>query len=647
MVAALLIRLLYLMEQTGSPFFQALSLDEQELTLTARRLSNGLGFEAIPFFKAPLYAVFLSLFMRASAQWMWWTRLVQHVLGAGLVYFACDAAHRMARDRYAGLSVALTGAALTLYGPLIRLEGCLVLDTLFVFLQAGMLWCLLRTVFAGRFRGLCLGLLGGGILAALSVLTRPTVLPVLPFLAVALLWIRRKQFAVWKKLSALCFLFVLPPLLAVGWMGARNHAVSGEWIFMPWQGGYNFYEANRTGATGRYLIQHELSSNHAGNPTMDVMLAGYVAAEHPAKDQFRFSAVNRCWMQRAWRDIRENPARWGRLLFWKSIWLVSEREIYNYEEYRLQRQLSLMLRLAGVGFGLIWPFALASLAALPLPGPKRSAHLFLWMYVLLLGGCIALFFVSGRFRAPLVFPVVLLGAAGCSRLGSIALWRRVLFAVLLAAGFALSWMDWGGVRSERLEQHEYARFSQMLWQQGEYESAWEYAVLCGQENPGYPTLGLLKGQAAFSLNRYGDALAFFREAHQKLQGEVTAPYNIGMIYYLIEHDLEAAEQWWTDALQRDAGFRKAAWMLARAALCRNDGQRSRALLDHSAPRKNEWPREYMISSYCLARATRDGQSVFWRRALEERYGEAAADEAENAWQMIVNYQNEMLRAPAK
>ena len=646
MAAALLIRLLYLMEQADSPFFQALSLDEQELTTTARRLADGPGFEAIPFFKAPLYALFLSLFMRVSEQWMWWTRLVQHFLGACLVYFACDAARRMARDRYANLSVALTGAALTLYGPLIRLEGCLTLDTLFVFLQAAMLWCLLRTVLAGRLRGVCLGLLGGGLTAALSVLTRPTVLPVLPFLAVALLWIRKRS-AFRILLPGVCVLFALPPLLAVGWMGVRNHTVSGEWIFMPWQGGYNFYEANRTGATGRYLIQHELSSNHAGNPTMDVMLAGYVAAEHPSKNQFRFSAVNRFWMRRAWSDIRETPARWIRLLFWKGIWLTSEREIYNYEEYRLQRQFSRILRLAGVGFGLIWPFALASLAALPQPGPKRSAHLLFWMYTLLLGGCIALFFVSGRFRAPLVFPVAVLGAAGCSRLGSITVRRRVLFAVLLAAGFALSWMDWGGVRSERLEQHEYARFSQMLWQQGEYDAAWKYAVLCGQENSGYPTLGLLKGQAAFSLKRYGDALAFFREAHQKLRGEVTAPYNIGMIYYLINRDLAAAERWWADALQRDAGFRKAAWMLARAALCRNDVQRSRSLLDHSAPRENEWPREYIISRYCLARATRDAQAVYWRRTLEERYGPAADDEAESAWQMIADYQNNFLRAPAE
>lgn len=189
MLVAFIVRFIYFISQSNHPLFNSLTLDGKEAYLVAQNLANGNGFDPSPFFKAPLYPLFLSFFINISSQWIWLAKWSQHLLGAVLVAICCDAARAVSHTKQRTIIVIITGLFLSFYGPLIRLENRIVLDFLFVFLQAVMLWALLRLITTDKLRRHLPWCLTAGIAAALSILTRPTLIPVLPPLAFLLAWI--------------------------------------------------------------------------------------------------------------------------------------------------------------------------------------------------------------------------------------------------------------------------------------------------------------------------------------------------------------------------------------------------------------------------------------------------------------------------
>ena len=256
---------------------------------------------------------------------------------------------------------------------------------------------------------------------------------------------------------------------------------------MPWQGGYNLFMANRldAAADGRYLTQDEPADGagaagaagaaESANPTRALALAGWRRAVDsgawppPADPARPFRDADAYWFARARRAALDSPAATAGLFARKLLYLVSDKEVFNYEDYDLQRRLSPVLRWGAPGrFGLWWPLALASLAAWPL-GRRTAGRAAAWqamgLYGAALAPAVALYYASGRMRMPLAFPAVVLGAAG---LGA---WlapagcrpRPAAYLALLALGAAMSWGDWWGVRSESMAHADLARMSNAAW----------------------------------------------------------------------------------------------------------------------------------------------------------------------------------------
>lgn len=591
----LVLRLAYLMEQQAvSPLFYQPLLDEQEMADTARRLLAGFGFGHEPLFKAPLYPLYLAgVIWVSGAGYFFLARLVQHLLGGLLILMAWDTARRCAPGERGRAAGAFAAAALALYGPLIRLEDLLILDFFTVFLQSAMLWALVRMTMARRpdreFRWAALA----GLAAAASWLNRPTLTPLLPFIA---LWIavlrnglrgRNRRGGLYGRLSC-AVMFLAFPLLAMLTVYQRNASIGGEAMLLPWQGGYNFYHANGARANGRYYLQEDYSLARTGNPTRELAEAGYkqavvrgdTAMDH---DQY-FHAIDRYWMSLAAKEIKTAPARWAGLMGKKLLYLASAREIFNIEVYDVQRRLSWVLCGLPLSFGVLWPLALASLAVVALtPTARRRRVLSLmWLYLIVLGGAIALYYVSGRLRMPLIFPAAILG--GSSIAGIIGPMRPmrplrlIIFLLLLAGGFAMSWGDWWGVRSENLDHLEYARLSNATWKSGEYANALNYAEACERARPGHPTAAMLRGQALYSLGRISDAATAFEESTRRLPGDPIAPFNLGIIAYYDRPDPRRAAAMFDEALRRQKDYDSAAFMATLAHLRLGEKDRARALL---------------------------------------------------------------------
>ncbi len=532
---ALLLRLLYLLEQGGtSPLFYQPMLDEQEARDAALAVLRGTE-PAEPYFKAPGYSWLLAAVIGiAGDAWPWVIRGLQHLAGAGIVAMAAALAGRLCpQPRWRRVAMPVAGLLAAAYGPLIRLESNISLDFWVVFFQSAMLYFLCGLMQQARAGKLLWYAFVAGLCAAAAWLTRPTITVLLPFL-VLWIWLCVGKFKGHVLSMRQVILFLLPLSLAISGVMARNWLVSEDSRAMPWQGGYSLYHANRPGVSGRYFTQQIIVEGEDANPTRQLAISGYLdslttESRNDWEKSPDYSAVNSYWTSRTVAVVREDPQRWLELMGKKSVYLFTDKEIFNYEEFDLQRELSPLLRYLPGRFGVVFPLALASLAVWGALSPqRRRMHWLMWLYVVVLGGGIALYYTSGRMRMPLAFPALVLSGVGAAGLIYVRWVWKFVAVLLLAAGVAVSWTDWWGVRSESMAHVDLARMSNAAWHRGRFEQALELAEQAERLEPRYPGLPRLKGQAFYGLGRLQEAAVEFEKSVRVL-GDETSRKNLEVV----------------------------------------------------------------------------------------------------------------------
>lgn len=540
-VVALVFRLLYLLEQGGtSPAFHYPMLDEREAVESAVQLLAGT-VPPEPYFKAPAYSWIMAAVMWLTGDfWPWTVRLLQHTAGAGLVLIIA----RMASMLCAGakcrqLAVGVAGALAAFYGPMIRLENNLSLDFWVVFFQTLALYYMCKSAFVRQWAPRCL-LLAGLCLAA-AWLTRPTVTLVLPVLAAwALLSFASGSKTLLQRLWE-CVLMLAPVAAAMVLVVARNSAVGSEPLLMPWQGGYSLYYANSNNANGRYYLQPKNVNGDAPNPTRFLAVQGYLdSLDATQREKFAanplYSRVDKFWFNKTLDAVGADPGRALRLLSKKYLYLFSDKEIYNYEDYDLQKSLSPALKLAFTRFGLVFPLALVGMVAMLITSRRRrSLHWLLWLYVFSLAGAIALYYSSGRMRMPIAPPLIALAGAAVAQLTRLCLSRKIAASALFTTGLIICWVNWWGVRSESMAHADLARLSNAAWHRQNYEQALDFALWADRLVPGYPVLHRLKAQASYSLGDLEQAEQEFEKSVQLLNDD-TSRRNL----FIVREELEAA-----------------------------------------------------------------------------------------------------------
>ncbi len=627
---ALLVRLAYLWEASqSSVLFWHPSLDEREMQIAAEGLLSGRGFGPEPLFKAPLYPLFLSgVIAVAGDAWPFWTRLLQHLGGTALVALTFDLSRRLAGPRRGVAAGHVAAGLLALNGPLIRLEGSLLLDFPFTLMVTATVWAVVRERTARGASTRLQWALAAGALAALAWLLRPTITVLLPVLTASLLLARgngtRSSMGRAKRGQGLrlALAFSLAPALAFGAVFVRNQMVGREGMILPWQGGYNLYEANRLGANGRYLLQTRFANSETGNPTRALAEQGFREAvargEAVAASQGTFAAINSYWTGKALREIREAPSRWGALMLRKLVYLASDREIYNVEVYEVQRSLSPILSRLPVTFGWVLPLALLSLFALPrTPKRRRGSAALVWCAAGTLALAIALYYASGRLRMPLLPLLAALGGAGAASLLPLRASRRsvdpqrVVAAIAVSLGLVAALGDWWGVRSESLAHVEYARLSRAAYAADRFDLALSYADRAEAASPGYPTLPALRGQAFFGMQQYPAAAKAFREATAAIPNDPVAPYNLGSILHLQLGQPQPALAAYREALRRDSSYHRAAWSAAMVAVQLGRTTEAAQLLQGHLPTKldERTPRPLLTSLAALHLARQEDRQA--------------------------------------
>ena len=463
---AFLLRLIHLLQlRHNDPLFLLPQMDALYHHEWALAIVAGREFIADAFFRAPLYPYFLGLLYKLSGSDLMFVRIVQALIGSagcGLVYLLArqllgkhqipgtksqtstdtPAHHSAAVPRIAGLVMAA-------YPLAIWYDGQLLLEGLLTFLVVFGLVLLLRSRDADRQWWL------PGIVFGLAAITRPNVLA---FLAVLPVWLflegkgfrgprvhgfeshtgtpepqnpgtRRR---VWTRLLLVwgaAALVILP-------ITVRNYVVSRQFVPIAWQAGTNFVMGNNPGSDGVTAVIPGTRPSWWGSYD-DAKRLAEEAAGRPLKG----AEIDRYWMAKGLEFWRKHPGKALGLLLRKTLlWFAgyevgNESNPYGVKRYSFINYLLFDSRFLKFPFGILLPLALVGVWLC-----RRQWRRFLPLYLFIVAYSLSfiVFFVTSRFRTPMVPIVAILAAIGLMGLIRPMQGRWVALTIALAAFLLLN-----------------------------------------------------------------------------------------------------------------------------------------------------------------------------------------------------------------
>ena len=453
---ALLLRVTYL-ATTENPFWTYLGLDTRGYHEWALSVIAGQGLGPAPFPQAPLFPLTLSLvyslFGPTPVAGLWG----QLVPGVGAVMVAAWVVGVWKGRRAAWMA----GISIAAYPPAIFYTGVLLPATWAMFWSAGVLatgWRLLarpRRSVAGMC-GLC-----GGLLTVTQ--------PLLGIFIFPLAWMAaRRGRAVLLPLLGLWLLLPVATLV-------YNGAAGGSWSLVSVNGGVNFYIGNGPLANGAYVPPVGLreSNDLLGIEAARARMVAQGTLE--PGDSIDAGRANEYWWGAAVAEMTSHPGRTLGLYLRKLGFLFGAYEVPQLESFPFERQFSWVLQWPAWTFAWFSGLSLMALILLWKDGDAR------WMAASVLVGALALaaFFVTARFRLPLVPWLAVLGAAGLDTAwrvwrerDGVSLQARPVVALVagVAAALALS-IDWMGVHAEGSFGQYFYRLGVIAEREGRSEDA--------------------------------------------------------------------------------------------------------------------------------------------------------------------------------
>lgn len=441
---ALLVRLIFLVENIDSPFYNYRGIDSQQYHTMAVGFVDGTWPGGQVFRWPPLYPLFLGILYETAGQNITFLKVVHLTLGS----LSCVLVYLIARAVFSGRFVPIAAAVICcLYGTLVYFDSQLLSVSLDVLLGLSVIWLLL---FASRHRHAVWWVLAG-VVIGLSAINRGAILLFVP---VALFWMYMAQgqkcqpagksegTVFWKKAVALLVpvaLVIFPVVVhnvrydrsivdgKAQPVGLKQLASTG---FLPVATnlGVNFY-------LGNHLELREVNNiNHPEH----FMYFHRIMDEPGRKGIESAFGQSRYFVRQTLRHIFEKPGDFIRLTGLKLFELFNGVEIprnanlYAFRRYSTVLSVLLWKRIIAFPSGLIIPLGLVGICL----------SLKLWRKHLLLLGLIAVqfifivaFFVTARYRLPAI-PLLAIYAAfalqtfiGYVKLGAKS--RALLWAVLM------------------------------------------------------------------------------------------------------------------------------------------------------------------------------------------------------------------------
>jgi tetratricopeptide (TPR) repeat protein len=533
-LVALAVRLAYLVEHLRSPLFAYPVLDALYHDTVARRLAVGESVAAIdPGFRPLLYPWLLSrLYRMAPESGLALAIVAQHLVGVGSTLLVVWIAFRLSGSNRVA---AAAGLLFAFAGVPLYFEGELLLTGLATFLLLALVAVSVGLSDGGR----RVGWLAPGALLGLAAQLRPNALLLALAFPLAPLFGGRPRRAWLPPAVALAGL-----LATLALFGVLQQSSFGRFQLLPGAGGVNFYLGNKRGADGMIPRQdREVSYGAEYRDSVErfareeyARQAGRVVEEAEAP------AISRYWGRRGLAEIAAAPGAWLVLEARKLRYLLWNGEIPNNRDYAfVLREESRLLRWLPVRWWLL--LALAPVGFVCLRQRGRSERLY-WLVAYLLGWAagLLLYFVNGRYRAPLWPLLCVLAGAGGARLAE-HLRRRDLGRLAREGGAAvavaaLSLAPWPRVELPSLARDYFYRSAAWL-ERGESERSLADARRAVELDPGDAVHHFQLGSALLARGEPAAAVDSFERAIERKPDEPRAWNGRGAALEQVGREVEA------------------------------------------------------------------------------------------------------------
>jgi tetratricopeptide (TPR) repeat protein len=563
LLIAFAIRMGYIFEIREEPHTYAPAVDAGFHDLWAKRVAKGDPGD-LPFFRAPLYPWLLGGVYFVFGDSPFPPRILQALLSTLTVMLIWFIARRLFGPT-AGWISAIT---YTIFGLGIFFVGELLITTLIVFLDTLALWLVVRYYDSKNWW--LWGIVG--LVLGLSAIARPSILIFLPVLSI-LLWLEKRGViacphgrphvtpggcqvgtpdstsscdtgkALSVKAKAISILAIwlglMLPILPVTLL---NRIGGHEWVLIATQGGINFYIGNNSESTGAHAVLPEFGE------TWELSDAWSLAKQETGKS-LTTEQLSNFYYKKALNWMIHHPVDWLKLMARKTHLFIQYFEISNNRNiYFFANRAAIMKYLLWIGFGLIAPIGLLGMVA----GYKHSkeSRVIIWFVISYSVGVI-LFFVTARFRMPVVPELIILGSVVPIRVYE---WLRehryqvvIAFAVGAVALYSLCWWNPYGY-SRTPDAQAYFSLGNAYLKLNRYSEARDAFRSALILDPGYKWVHLNIGVSHW---RQGNPVEAEKEYRAELELDSlseTAMNNLGVIADQ-KGDLKAAEQWFRKALK--------------------------------------------------------------------------------------------------
>ena len=407
-------RLGYLYQVSGTPFFRPLTLDSEAYEAKASEILSSPRF--LPpgvFYQTPFYPYLLAFLHKMFGRTLLPIRLLQVVLGASIPVLVF-----LLSRSYFSIPTSLLAAFISVfYGPLLYEDALGDKTTLAAFFFA------LAALASAKAAGNHKGWLVAGFSWGLGALVRENFL--LVGVVLSLIYGRKK---VW-----LALLGILLAVLPVTLLNLRT----GDFALVTSQGGQNFYIGNNPQATGGYAAPSFVRA------TPEFEQEDFKKeAEARVGKTLKPSEASGFWLREGLSFILSHPGRAALLDVKKALLALNAYEIPDNYNYGFLKHYLPLLRFPLFEFGVIGPLALCGLFYAWRRGRETKISL-LYVAISLYALTLVLFFVVGRYRAPVVpllFPFAAFAITHFVEKVSKRRWKglAVLTAVLVIFGILVN-----------------------------------------------------------------------------------------------------------------------------------------------------------------------------------------------------------------
>jgi tetratricopeptide (TPR) repeat protein len=512
---AFLLRLIYLFQIDSIPLFFNLAGDGRTYDEWAQRIAAGDWLGSGVFYQAPLYPYFVGVMQFVFGHDLWLIRLVQITLGAvscGLLFIA----GRNLFSYPAGLAAALL---LACYAPAIFFDGLIEKSILDLFLLSLLLALVTRAMERPRWpQWLALG----AVLGLLS-LSRENALVLAAVVPVWIGFYFSRESG--QKRLRWAGIFLGGLLLVLAPVGLRNFTVGGEFKLTTSQFGPNFFIGNNPSADGTY---GSIAKN-IGEPQLEGIDATRLA-ERALGRKLTAGEVSDYWLEKSWSYIRSEPLAWLRLFAAKWLLIWNRHEIEDSDDFYIYQQWSSLLSLLGWinHFGLLAPLAAVGLWLTRKQWRRLSLF---YAMIVSLAFSVAIFYVFGRYRFPLV-PLLAL-FAGAAVIPLVSFYKEGAWHKLAAAGliFIVSALiaNWPIHGSSGPGAAGYNNLSNAYYKQGKVEEAINTALKAIALKPDYGVAHYNLGNLYAGQGRFDRAQTHFQEALRLYPNYADAWSNLGQL----------------------------------------------------------------------------------------------------------------------